>query len=160
MRIARSHQLAAIFENLHMADPGNLAKRGILLGPAIHDGAQFLMTHSRNCQIVPRRKTHDAADSRFGLRGEQTSLVKLRSFTSGQQRRIIVVENARSRVLRCLRSTGTAIPWAQITARIERACRRNLRLLDFSQPRPLRAMRGHQNPLAQQRIETLVRDSM
>src|SRR5258706_390890 len=63
MRIARAHHLAAIFENLHVIDPRNLPKRDILLDPGIHDSAQLREAHSRNCEIVPRRKTHHAADS-------------------------------------------------------------------------------------------------
>src|SRR6266403_589936 len=63
MRIARAHHLAAIFENLHVIDPRNFAERDILLDPGIHDSAQLREAHSWNGEIVPRRKTHHAADS-------------------------------------------------------------------------------------------------
>src|SRR5713226_7901472 len=65
--IASAHHLAAIFEDLHVANPGNLPERGVLLDPAIHDSAHFLEAHSRHGEIVPGRKTHHAADSLLRL---------------------------------------------------------------------------------------------
>src|SRR5260370_41205168 len=119
MRIARAQHYAGILENLHVTNPGNLSERGVLLDPAVHDSAQFLRVHSRNCEIVARRKTHHAADSLLCLSHQQASRIKLDRRDLRQHRGVIVFKNVGFLILRWLCSARAPVSWSQITIRIE-----------------------------------------
>src|SRR6266571_6273360 len=126
--------LGAILENLHMANPGNLPECGILLDPSVHDSAQFPRAHSRNTQIVPRRKTHHAADSALGLSDKQAGPVELERRNIGQHRGVIVLKNVCLSVRRRLCAASAPISRAQTTIGIESDGSRRMNFLDSSQP--------------------------
>jgi hypothetical protein len=158
--ITRPHHLATIFENLHVTNPGNLPKRGVLLDPTIHDPAQFLEAHSWNGQIVTRRKTHHAADALLCLSNEQATGIEVERRELRQHRRVIVVKNVGLRIRGRLRSSCAPISGTQVTVGIERSCGRRLKLLYSSQPRTLGPMRRDENPFPQERIESPVWNSI
>ena len=72
VRIASAHHRAAIFKNQDGIDSVFGAPQLILLGPNINYGAKFGVGHLRERQIMPRRKTYDAAGALFGARHEQS----------------------------------------------------------------------------------------
>src|SRR5229473_2142507 len=76
VRIAGAQQLATIFEDLYVVNPRDLCECGVLLGPAVNDSAQFRDTRPCNREIMPRRKTHHAANSLLGLPYQQASRIK------------------------------------------------------------------------------------
>jgi hypothetical protein len=86
-----------------------------LLHPAVYDSAQFPRAHARDGEIVPRRKTHHAADSALGLCDEQADPVKFVSRNIWQHRGVIVVKKVGFRVRRRLRAARAPISRAQIT---------------------------------------------
>ena len=112
MGIAGAHQFATIFEDLDVTNPRNLREHGELLDPGIDDAAQFKRAHSRDGEIVARRKAQDAAGTAIRLRDEQSILFTLHQFRVRQQRWKIVVENIRFAILRSLLSIGPLISWA------------------------------------------------
>ncbi len=57
VRVAGAHQLAAVFENLDMANPGKVRERRKLIGPSVNHSPQFAKAHPRDGEIMPRRKT-------------------------------------------------------------------------------------------------------
>src|SRR5260370_2971497 len=160
MRIARAHHYAAILENLHVTNPGNLSERGVLLDPAVHDSAQFLRVHSRNREIGARRKTQLPADSLLCLSHQQASRIKLDRRDLRQHRGVIVFKNVGFLILRRLCSARAPVSRAQIAVGIESDSRRLLKLLHSSLPRTLRPMGRDENPLAQERIEAPVWNSI
>src|SRR5689334_6658569 len=70
MWVAGAHEFAAVFEDLDVADPRNLGKRNVLLGPGVDHAAQFARVHAGNRKIVAWRETQDAADTAVGLRNK------------------------------------------------------------------------------------------
>ena len=75
MRIAGTHQGAAILEDLDVLDPTCLLQFQELLHPHVDHFANFAHGHPWNRQIVPWRETDHAANSRFGLRHQQTCII-------------------------------------------------------------------------------------
>src|SRR2546421_10655391 len=136
MRIARAHHLAAVLEDLHVINPWNFPKRAVLFDPAVHDGAQFRDAHSRNSEIMARRKTHHAADSLLHSPNKQAARIKLELPDVRQHRRVIVIKSVRFRITWRLRSARALITRAQIAVRIERDRRRSYELFHFPLPRP------------------------
>src|SRR5438105_4879687 len=156
MRVAGAHEFAAIFENLYVADPGNLRERGKLFGPSIDHAAQFAGVHSWNGEIVARGKAQDAAQSAVGSGDEQTIFLVLQRLGFGQERTKVVLEHIRFRVSRRLSAAGALVSRAQITAGVVSDRRSRRRLLYFSLPGALGALRRDQEPFAQERIEAFV----
>lgn len=157
VRVAGAHQFTAIFENLHVANPGNFCERRILLGPRVNYAAQFTNAHVRNGKIVPRRKAQDAADASIGSRHEQTALIKMQRLALREKRREVVVERVSLRVWRRMLAAGTFISGAQVTVWIVGNGRTRPEFFYFSLPWPLRALRRDEDPFPQQRIEAFVR---
>src|SRR5438128_12004293 len=91
--IARAHHLAAILENLHVVNPGNLPKCAVLLDPSIHDSAQFLDAHLRHGEIVSRRKTHHPANPLLCFSYQQSGRIKLDSGSVRPDGLVSVVKN-------------------------------------------------------------------
>ena len=120
-----------------MANPRNLPECGVLLDPPVHDSGQFLQAHSRNSEIVTRRKTHHPADSLLCRSHQQAHRINLERRNLRQHRGVIVVKNVGFRIPRRLCSARAPIPRAQITAGIESDRARFLKLLHSPQPRAL-----------------------
>src|SRR5260370_1198105 len=127
---------------------------------ALAQDARFLRGHSRNCEIVAGSKTHHAADSLLCLSHQQASRIKLDRRDLRQHRGVIVFKNVGFLILRCLCSARAPVSWAQIAIRIETDSWRLLKLLHSSLPRTLRPMGRDENPLAQERIEAPVWNSI
>ena len=156
VRVAGAHQFAAVFEDLHVADPGDLRKRSVLLDPSVNDAPQFLSVHSRNGEIVARSETQYSADAAVGLGDEQTILLVLQRLDFGQKRGKIVVEGVSSGILRSLLAAGSLVSRAEITIGIVSNRRWRWKLFHFSLPRALGPLRRDEHPLAQERIEAFV----
>ena len=96
VRIAGAHHRAAIFENLHVADPGIRRESRVLFNPGFDDMPNVRRVHARQREIVPRRKTDDAADAAFRRRREKpVRSRRLAGRHSRHQRRVVIVEDER-----------------------------------------------------------------
>ena len=154
VRIARTHHRAAIFENHNGIDEAFSAQRTVLLDPDVHNGAKFGDAHLRERQIVPRRKTNDAAKSLFGAGNQQASHILLAGFAGRAQRRIVIFENERASVIRIVFSACARVARTHVTQRI--VCRNVVRRRSFGLafPRPFGASGGNQHPVSGQRIQS------
>src|SRR5713101_1453338 len=157
MRIARPHHRAAVFEDLHVTDGGVGRQLPGLIAPFVHDGTDGRRAHRRQSQIVARRKTQNATDSRFGARDDQIFDVLLAWRRSWKQSGKIVVEDESSGVGGIPRPTRPEISRAHVTAGV---VFRNLLGFDsfrLSLPRPLGPVRRDENPFTRERIEAAMR---
>ena len=76
MRIAATHHLAAVFEDLDVIDEWQGADLSDLVDPDINDGANIFDLHARESQVVTRRKAHYLANATLGF-GEQESAAEI-----------------------------------------------------------------------------------
>src|SRR5438045_3746620 len=75
MGIAGSHHGAAVLEYLNVIDPIEFAEFGILLCPGVNDSSYLYGVHSRQREIMTRRKAHYPADARLSPSNNQTAVV-------------------------------------------------------------------------------------
>src|SRR5215469_13066484 len=73
MRIAASHHLATVFEDLYMIDFGHCAEFEVLSDPDVNDRANGGDLHIAQGEVMGGRETHHTAHSRFGLRTQEPS---------------------------------------------------------------------------------------
>src|ERR1700722_12720305 len=143
MRIAGAHHGAAIFENLDVIDIFQFAQLSELFYPCVDDQLNFLPTHRGECEIVTRRKTNHAANSRFRLGDEQTHVVDVEMSARGLrlQGGEVIVEDERGGVRGVSNSARPDIARAKIAVRVvsRLGCSWDLRY--FPLPRTRRAMR-------------------
>src|ERR1700758_2539316 len=76
MRIAGAHNLTPVFENLHMANPGNGTEFAVLFRPDLNHAADFLHFHSRDGQVMAWRETNYATDSSLRATDDQAVLIQ------------------------------------------------------------------------------------
>src|SRR5258708_5179583 len=159
MRIARAHHLAAVLENLHVADSGDQGKLRELRSPRADDLFDFGQAHAGQRQIVPRREAHDAADARLAL-GYQQALVLNIQVPWGRiffQRGEVILEDKCGKVLRIARPTRALIARTKIAGGIVLRPLSRWHRFNRALPGTLGAMRGDQYPFASESIEPPVR---
>ena len=159
MRIAGAHHLAAILEDLHVADVGQAAQVGVLRGPHVHHQREIRHAHARHGQIVPRRKAAHAADAR--LAGGDQQAVAILDGLGGrgrQQRRKIVIEDKRAGVRRIAHAARARIAGAKVAVGIVLRLR-GAGAVFSTWPCQGRcgAVGRHQDPRSIQQIEAAVR---
>src|SRR5216684_7417715 len=157
MRIARSHHRAAVFEDLHITDGRMGRQLPKLTAPFVHDASDRGRAHRRQSQIVARRKTQNATDSRFGARDDQVFDVLLRRRSSGEQSGKIVIEDESPGVGGIPRPTRPEIARAHVTAGVIFWNLLGLDSFRLSLPRPLVPVRRDEDPLGGEWIEAAVR---
>src|SRR5215469_9043955 len=74
MRIAASHHLAAVFEDLHVADSGARHQMFELVGESVDNGPNPAGAHPGQREAVVRRETYHAANARFRFGKQQIML--------------------------------------------------------------------------------------
>src|SRR6516162_10295375 len=99
MWITGAHAGAAVLKDLDVIDPGNISQREVLLDPNIQDRPDFALCHERKRDIVPFRKTDDAADSAFAPCKHQAVIAQMIRRPLGVKSREIVVEYERRFVI-------------------------------------------------------------
>src|SRR5918996_2860437 len=77
MRIARAHHRATVFENLHVADLVSRSELRAFSSPKVNDEPNVLSLHLCEREVVPRRKTDDAANAGFPSGGQQAAHINL-----------------------------------------------------------------------------------
>ena len=161
MRIAGAHHGAAIFENLDVIDIFQFAQLPELFYPCADDELNFVQPHSGECEIVTRRKTNHAANSRFRFGDEQPHVVDCveteRARFEVSRRRSFIVEDERGGVHGVSNSARPQVAGAKIAARIVSRLRDARKFRDFPLPGTRRAMRRDQYPLVGQRIQPAMR---
>src|SRR5713226_6836421 len=157
MRIARPHHRTAVFEDLQVADGRVGRQLPGLIAPFVHDATDGRRAHRRQSEIVARRKTQNATDSRFGARDDQIFNVMLRRRSSGEQGGKIVIEDERPGVGGIPRPTRPEIARAHVTAGVIFWNLLGLDSLRLALPRPLVPVRRDEDPLGGEWIEAAVR---
>src|SRR5215469_9164085 len=156
MRIAASHHLATVFEDLYMVDFRHCGELEILTDPDVNDGTNGGDIHIAQGEVMAGRETNHTAYSRFGLRAQKSSGVAVQSDLRHIQlyRCEVIVEDERRVIARIANSARSLVPWAQIAERI--ISKHFFFRLPLGLPSPwtLRAMRRHQHPVTRQRIKT------
>src|SRR5580765_585211 len=152
MRIAGAHHGAAVFEDLHMLDPGARPQIVELIDPQIDHGPEFAQAHARDGEVVARRKTSDAADSALRTGDQQIVVVDPYFLRVGEERGVIIVEGEGAGVLRIARTASAGIPRTQIAVWVEMGRILEWGLFYLSLPGPLRAMGRDDDPLLGQGI--------
>ena len=153
MRIAGAHHGAAVLENLYVVDEVAASEIGELLAPHFDDCDDFFLVHARKGQIVAGGKASDAADAWFRLRNKQLALLSVCFYRVGTKRRVIVVEDEDGGIRRIAFAAGTSIARTKITVWIVSRLGARECGFDLTLPGALRAMRGHQDPLAGEDIQ-------
>ncbi len=115
VRIACAHHLAAIFEDLNISHPGHRSELFILLAPGLDHLFDRRIVHTRNRQVMKRRKTQHSGDTRFGFGDQEFPLIVSTQWRIGQQRGKIVIEGECAGVLRVTVAPGSHISGTQIT---------------------------------------------
>ncbi len=157
VRIAGSHHLAAIFENLHVANHRHPAQFGILRCPGIDHQLEIRRRHARYGQIVARRKTGYPADARLTFRNQQPFAVRGLDRCAWQHRGEVVVEYEGAGVVGITRAARSRVTRAEIAARVIRRLGLLLVFLHLPLPGSLRAMRRDQHPRSVQDIKAAMR---
>src|SRR2546426_11587402 len=97
---------------------------------------------------MTRGKAEDAADARFAAGYQYTFLVETARGSVRKQCRVIVIKHKRGEIFGIADSDGPRVSRAHIAAGIVgRLCFGGV-FLDLTEPRPLRAVRRYQDPLA------------
>jgi hypothetical protein len=165
MRVAGAHHLAAVLEQLHVADLAARAQLGRLLRPQVDHAAHRGLAQRREGQVVPRREADHAAGARFGLGREQPLAVEHDGGVAGGglvgrvglEGGEVVGEDEGARVVGVALAVGAHVPGAQVARGVVRGPLGGGGLLDLTLPRALRAVRRDEHPLAGERVEAAVR---
>ena len=157
VRIACAHHGAAVFEDLYVVDLGPRAEFQVLLHPRIHHLAQVGRLHVGDRQVVARRETDHAAESRFGFGQQQAVLLEAIQRRARLERGEVVVENESSGVRRIAHPAGARVARTQIAVGVVIGLCGDGLVFHLPLPGALRAVRRHQHPFARQRIEPPVR---
>src|SRR5207237_9822888 len=75
MRIARSHHCAPVFEDLDMTNPRDRTEFAVLLCPDVNHPTDFFHLHSRNSQIMSRRRAKHATGPALAAGKHRTALL-------------------------------------------------------------------------------------
>jgi hypothetical protein len=128
VRVAGAHHLAAVLEQLHVADLGARAQLGRLLRPQVDHAAHRGLAQRREGQVVPRREADHAAGARFGFGREQPLAVEHdgRVAGGGLVGRVgleggeVVGEDEGARVVGVALAVGAHVPGAQVAGGVVR----------------------------------------
>ena len=107
MRIARTHLLAAVFEDLHMADARICAELRVLLGPCLDDVLQRREWELAEAQIMAWRITNNPADSVLAV-------------AFRDERREVVREHVRACVAGVALTSAAAVTGTEVTGAVMR----------------------------------------
>ena len=119
MGIARPHHLPAILEDLDIIDKRQTTDLPILFRPGADDLEQFRLFHPRESEVMARRETDDAAQTRLALSDDQSVIIDQpagRRLTA--QGGEIVLEDEDPGVIRVGGAAGARVCRAEITIRV------------------------------------------
>src|SRR5437016_2587601 len=102
---------------------------------------------------MARRKTNDATDARLSFCNQSTFLELLHRRVRPQRRKV-VVEDERVRVVEIARASRPLIARTQIASWIILGKFWRLRLFNLSLPRTVGPLRRYEHPLSRQRVVT------
>jgi hypothetical protein len=144
VRVRRAHLLAAVLEDLHVADPWVGHQLRVLIRPDLDDPLDRVERQLAEAEVVARRVADDAA---------RPVLAVLRR----NQRRVVVREDERLLVLRVPLAARALVARAEVAARVVLVQPLACDFVHVSLPRPLRALRRDEHPFAAERVVSSVR---
>jgi len=149
MRIASAHHLAAVFENLHMANSRYLAELFKLSCPGADYFFDSRQIHAGERQIMTGGEAHHAANSRLTFGYHQAFVLHVHPEVRRifPQRSEIIFEDERRTVFGVARPARAWVPGAKVAGRVVARTHNRRNCLDRALPWTPCPMRRNQHPL-------------
>jgi hypothetical protein len=161
VRVGGSHHGTAVFEDLDVVDPGEVAERGGFVGPGVDDAGDVGDGHAGEGEGVVGVEAEDAAEAALGFgdeeRGGVGSGVGLDLREEGRE---IIVEGEDAGVGGIVDTAGADVGGAEVALGIVGEAGRGDGLGGFALPGALGALGGDEDPLAEKRIVATMGDEI
>ena len=159
VRVGGAHHGAAVLEDLDVVDPGEVAEGGGFVGPGVDDAGDVGDGHAGEREGVVGMEAEDAAEAALGFGDQERGGMGLGvGLDVGEERGEIVVEGEDAGVGGIVLAAGAGVAGAEVAVGVVGEVGSGDGLGGFALPGALGALRGDEDPLAEERIVAAVRD--